>query len=56
MASLAVNRRMPSSQTLYYPFTNDLFTFESFRRSPVVAACARAPLFRPNTEQEDCHV
>jgi hypothetical protein len=45
MATLAVNRRMPSSQPRYYPFTPDLFAFESFQRSPVVAACAPAPLF-----------
>jgi hypothetical protein len=45
MATLAVNRRMPSSQTPYYPFTPDLLYFELFQRSPVVATCACAPLF-----------
>jgi hypothetical protein len=45
MATLAVNRRMPSSQPRYNPFTTDLFAFESFQRSPVAATCTHTPLF-----------
>ena len=56
MATLAVNRRMPSSESRYYPYTPDLFTLN---HSSEAQWWPRAPLlrcFRPNTEQEESHV